>query len=397
LIQANKERINVAESIADAVARTDVTFVVVPTPSDVTGGFSVQYAEEAFRDLGAALAKKNDYHLVVMTSTVLPGATRAHLLRALEDQSGLRCGPDFGLCYSPEFIALGSVIRDFLNPDFLLIGEFDERSGSILESFYKTVTSNGAPAARMSIENAELAKVSLNAYVTMKITFANMLAKLCERIPNGDVDAVTGALGLDKRIGRHYLVGGLGFGGPCFPRDNVALAAFADSIGVDVPLARATHDANLRIPQELVSASALERRKVAVLGISYKVGSHVIEESQGLAIARYCAHHANEVALFDPLMREMQLVVERPSRVAVSLEDAVPDADIVIVANRDPFFNGLPSILAALSRPVTVIDVWRTFRSDLNQCAHVTYRATGVGYATTTSPATRNVRAASRS
>src|SRR5437868_6642130 len=133
LIAANHDRLRATDSHREAIHASDVTFVIVPTPSDESGAFSLQYAAWAFGEIGAALAEKNGYHLVVLTSTVLPGATRHGLLPILEERSGKRCGADFGLCYSPEFIALGSVIRDFLNPDFTLVGEFDDRSGRTLE------------------------------------------------------------------------------------------------------------------------------------------------------------------------------------------------------------------------------------------------------------------------
>src|SRR5205823_399946 len=153
-----------------------------------------------------------------LTSTVLPGSTRYGLLPVLEGASGKRCGRDFGLCYSPEFIALGTVIKDFLRPDFLLIGESDSAAGDQLQDLYRDVCETQPPVARMSWVNAELTKIAVNTYVTMKITFANSLAMLCQRLPGGDIDAVTSALGLDSRIGPRYLKAGLGYGGPCFPR-----------------------------------------------------------------------------------------------------------------------------------------------------------------------------------
>ncbi len=127
-----KDKIRATLSHEDAVLNSDVSFVIVPTPSDEKGSFSLQYAAWAFREISLALAKKNSYHTVVLTSTVLPGATRFGLLPILEKNSGKKCGRDFGLCYSPEFIALGSIIRDFLNPDFTLVGEVDEKSGDEL-------------------------------------------------------------------------------------------------------------------------------------------------------------------------------------------------------------------------------------------------------------------------
>ena len=200
--------------------------------------------------MGKALAKKKDYHNIVLTSTVLPGSTRQVLLPILEKESGKKAGRDFGLCYSPEFIALGSIISDFLNPDFTLLGELDEKCGEQVEEIYKQVMINGAPCARMSLENAELTKISVNTFVTTKITFANMLAEICEKLPGGDVDVVTNALGLDERIGRKYLTGALGYGGPCFPRDNVALTYIAKELGVEAGIAETTDRLNRSIAKK---------------------------------------------------------------------------------------------------------------------------------------------------
>ncbi|MCA1639779.1 MAG: NAD(P)-binding domain-containing protein, partial [Acidobacteria bacterium] len=154
-ISANKERIKATTSHEEAVLNSDISFVIVPTPSDERGAFSLQYAAWAFKEIGRALSKKNSYHNVVLTSTVLPGSTREALIPILEKESGKKAGRDFGVCYSPEFIALGSIIQNFLNPDFTLIGELDERAGSQLEEIYSRVMVNGAPSARMSLENAE--------------------------------------------------------------------------------------------------------------------------------------------------------------------------------------------------------------------------------------------------
>ncbi|MGH9961145.1 MAG: nucleotide sugar dehydrogenase, partial [Pyrinomonadaceae bacterium] len=193
LIGKNQERIRATLSHEDAILNSDLGFIVVPTPSDKRGAFSLQYAAYAFEAIGKALAKRDSYYTVVLTSTVLPGSTRHGLLPILGKFSAKECGKDFGLCYSPEFVALGTVIRDYLSPDFYLVGEFDERSGAALESVNCRVALNDALSKRMSIENAELAKLALNSYVTLKISYANMLADLCEHIPGGDVDVVSDA------------------------------------------------------------------------------------------------------------------------------------------------------------------------------------------------------------
>ena len=130
------------------------------------------------------------------------------------------------------------------SPDFLLIGESDERAGATLADIYRRVVDNDPPIARLNFVNAELTKISVNTFVTTKIAFANMLARICERLPDADVDAVTSALGLDSRIGAKYLRGAISYGGPCFPRDNKALAALARAVGAPAYLAEATDTAN---------------------------------------------------------------------------------------------------------------------------------------------------------
>ncbi len=225
-------RLHATTDAADAVARTDVTFVIVPTPSGADGAFSNAHVIAAVRKIGAALRAKRSYHLVVITSTVMPGATGGPIREALEVAAGRTVGETIGLCYSPEFIALGSVIHDMLNPDFFLIGELDSRSGDMLERIYRAMCENGAPVQRISFVNAELAKIAINTYVTTKISFANMLSDICDHLPGADAVAVTAALGHDSRIGDKYLMPALGYGGPCFPRDTVALASMTRRLGV---------------------------------------------------------------------------------------------------------------------------------------------------------------------
>ena len=240
LITTAGARLRATKEYAQAIEASDITFLIVPTPVQPDGQFSDRYLLEAMTHLSLALARtRKPYHLFVVTSTVSPGTTDERLIPLIESVSGRRLGRDFGVCYNPEFIALGSVIRDFLNPDMVLIGESDRLAGSALESVYRQVCQNEPLIARMSVVSAEITKISLNSYVTMKISFANTLASICEAIPGADLDRITGALGADRRISPHTLRGGLPFGGPCFSRDNRAFAAFAERFGVDAKLAKA--------------------------------------------------------------------------------------------------------------------------------------------------------------
>ena len=374
LIAANRARLRATTNLDAAVAATSITFVVVPTPSDESGAFSLGNVAAVFAQIGRALKAKADYHLVVLTSTVLPGSLRFGLLPILERESGKTCGVDFGVCYSPEFIALGSVIRDFLEPDFILIGESDERAGAALERWYRRIVSNGAPVARMSLENAELTKIAVNTYVTTKISFANTIAALCERLPGGNVDVVTKALGLDSRIGPRFLTGALGFGGPCFPRDNRAFVYLAESLGLRAYLAEGTDETNRvvvgRVVGRALRASAAGAR-VAVLGVAYKPGSHVTEESQGLLIAQALHGAGAEVRTYDPLATEVEW--------HVPLAQALDEAEVIVVATPDPAFGALrQSEFAKARRGALVLDCWRIVDPEVVKSAGLLYAAVGV-------------------
>lgn len=383
-IAANRERLRATCSHLEAISNSDVSFVIVPTPSDERGAFSLQYAKWAFQEIGRALAKKKSYHNVVLTSTVLPGSTRYGLLPILEQESGKICGPDFGLCYSPEFIALGSVIHDFLNPDFNLIGEYDERAGGQLQDCYAEIMENHPPSQRMSLENAELTKIALNAFVTTKITYANMLAELCSRLPNGDVDVVSDALGLDTRIGRKYLTGGLGYGGPCFPRDNVALGYFARAVGCEASLAETTDRLNRSSTgklAKLLCSLIKPRATVAILGLAYKPYSHVVEESQGISLARELAGSGLRVIAYDPLAKETARH-ELTDKIVVleDLRSCLQQADAVIITTTDPEFRALePADFPQKNPPLLVFDCWRILRKKLESASQVRYIGLGIG------------------
>jgi UDPglucose 6-dehydrogenase len=364
LVSEHRDRISSTTDVKAAVARADLTFLVVATPSDDAGGFSLQYVLPACDTIGRALRDKDGYHVVVLTSTVLPGVTGGAVRDALEQASGKRCGEDFGLCYSPEFIALGSVIRDFLNPDFLLVGESNDRAGEILESVYRQTIDTTAPVARMNFVNAELAKLSVNTFVTTKIAYANMLARICERLPEADVDVVTDAIGLDTRIGRKYLRGTISYGGPCFPRDNVALAMFARYLGAPAFIAEATDLANrdgISRLADLVESRLPEDGAATVLGLSYKPNTDVVEESPGLLLLAELIARGVDAVGYDPAGNaNAARAHDGDGRLRDSLDDAVSTADVIVIATAWDEFRELdPSVLEREGQSRVVIDCWR--------------------------------------
>ena len=364
MIRNNRARLRATTEFEEAVAASEITFLIVPTPSESHGSFSLRYVLAAAQAIGPALARKQDFHLVVLSSTVMPGSTGGELLPALERASGKRCGLDFGLCYNPEFIALGSVIHDLLHPDMVLIGESDQRSGDLLADFYRGFCESNPRINRMNFVNAELTKLSVNTFVTTKISYANMLAEVCEKLPGADAGVVTAAIGCDTRIGGKYLQGALGYGGPCFPRDNIAFAALARRYGMSATLAEATDQVNrrqaLRVA-ELILSHLPAGGTAAILGLSYKPDTGVTEESQGLMVAQHLLAAGARLAVYDPAaMQSARRELAGNVVFARSVEECLREADVVALTTP---WNGFRSISPELlkrpsGRPV-VLDCWR--------------------------------------
>ena len=353
-------QITATKNPRELIEQSQITFVVVPTPSDETGRFSLEFAIKAFSDLGTALKDVDKYHVFVLTSTVLPGDSRESIIPAIEKASGKTCGVDFGFCYNPEFIALGTVIRDFLNPDFYLLGEFDQRSGDALEFVHSKTALNEAPVKRMTLENAEIAKISVNSFVTLKISFANMLAQICQNTPNTDVDVVSDALGMDSRIGRKYLSGGLNFAGPCFPRDNRALAMAKTSVNVDTDILRVNDEYNFALPGRVIGEmeAHLESAKIGIVGLSYKPDSDITEQAPGLEIARILMNkYDKKIFAYDPLVNSETIASESLDiEFCDSIETLTEKVDTLILATT---YKEFQSLLSHSGKPITIIDYWR--------------------------------------
>ena len=377
MIAANSERITATTSYAEAIPGAEITFIIVPTPSGDDGAFINDYVVDALREIGQVLRENPQPHLVAVTSTVMPGATSAVLAPAFEQALGRSLGDGVALCYSPEFIALGSVVRDLQNPDFVLIGADDEAAGRRLADFYLGIGGGrDVPVQVMNWVNAELAKISVNSFVTMKITYANMLASICEGLPGGDVDEVTRAIGLDSRIGPRYLKGGPPFGGPCFPRDNRALGVAAEAVGAPWDLAAATDRMNDGLAEriaDMVITATNEGDTVAVLGLAYKDNTPVVEESAGAKVAAALAARGRSVLIHDPIATaaDSSILQGVACTQVTEVSDAVSGAAALVVVGDDPAYDVLPSL--PMVDGVIVIDCWRRLAPSLSGSARVVY------------------------
>lgn len=383
LLESAWENLHIVDSYEAALESSDITLIIVPTPSLPDGRFTNDNLVKVLEGLAPALKAKNSFHIVDVVSTVMPGSCDAIFTPLLEKATGKRCGTDFGLVYNPEFIALGSVIRNFLNPDMVLIGASDERSGSAVRELYASTCKTSPTMAVMSLVNAEITKISLNCYVTMKISYANGLAAICEQVPGADVDVITAAIGADSRVGSKCLKGGLGFGGPCFPRDNIAFQTFAEEFGGEALLGKAVVAVNDRIPARLfkkISEHCAPPAKVALLGLSYKADTHIIEESHSIALAKSLIAAGYKVVLHDPAA----LVSVRDllgSDVVCSTDpyECLTGAAAIALLTDWPLYRDLDwERIAMLAAPGTlVLDSWRTAMN--HDMSAFTYIPVGVG------------------
>ena len=364
-IDFSQGRLRATQDYLEAIEGSDITFLIVPTPSKEDGNFSSRFVRDALTHLASALKKVNKkYHLFVITSTVSPGTTEETLIPLIESVAGKKLNKDFGVCYNPEFIALGSVITDFLHPDLLLIGESNAHAGDLLAQVYEKVCENTPHVARMSIVSAEITKISLNAYITMKISFANTLSNLCEAIPGSNIDHITKALGADKRISPYYLKGGLSFGGPCFPRDNRAFAAFAAKYSVDAKLAKVTDEVNQiqtkHLAEKVTSYINSEKNKViSILGLAYKPKTPIIDESSVIKLIEELLKRDLQVIVYDPLaMDNTKAYFGDNVLYADSVRDCIGYSNVCVITTQEDEFKAVDESYI-VNNPTTIIDCWR--------------------------------------
>jgi len=222
-----------------------------------------------------------------------------------------------------------------LHPDMILIGESDEKAGQVLEDIYRSTTNTSPEFHRMNCVNAELTKISVNTFVTTKISYANMISEICDKLPGADTHVVNRAVGADSRVGRKYLKSAVGYGGPCFPRDNKAFVALGRKIGACCDLAEATdqiNDHQLTRMMDAVEAHLPESGTIAILGMSYKPDTVVVEKAHGVMLAEKLAKAGHDVVVFDPLaQRNAQSVLGELVGYAPSSQEAVSQADVVVI------------------------------------------------------------------
>jgi len=308
----------------------DVAIILVNTPSDDEGKFSNRYIYDVIENLSLKLkdsTKKN--FLFILSSTVMPGS-HGKIINKIEELSGKKLNEGFGFVYIPDLVALGSVIKDFENPDLLILGESHDKYGDIAKSIYTKIIKNDAPIKRMSLIEGEITKVSLNAYITMKISFANFIGNISEKY-NCNPNNITTALGFDRRISPHFIKSGLSFGGTCFPRDTWAFIKMSDDLGLDAKHIKATQEINdFQNENLLEKLLKFKNKKIGILGLSFKPNTTVTEKSPGLFLKDNLSKLGYDVLVYDKLIE---------TEYFGNFEKFVQDSDVIVITHNDKDFE----------------------------------------------------------
>jgi GDP-mannose 6-dehydrogenase len=288
----------VAEDPIEAVLHSDVSIVCVGTPSRSGGGLSTRYLESVSREIGAALAVKDGWHIVVLRSTMVPGTCEDLIIPTLEKTSGKKAGVDFGVCVNPEFLREGTSVHDFENPPKIVVGESDTRSGSVVMGLYDGLD---APRFRVPIAVAEMTKYVDNSFHALKVTFGNEIGTFCAAL-GLDSHAVMDIFLADTKlnISSAYLRPGFAFGGSCLPKDVRALTHTARQRDVELPvLANVLVSNEMQIRRVVDSILELGKRKIGIFGLAFKSGTDDLRESPMVELAERLIGKGCDLRIYD--------------------------------------------------------------------------------------------------
>lgn len=349
-----------------AVKDTDLAFVCVGTPSQSNGSLDLRYVRRVCEDIGNALRDRDDFFVVVLRSTLLPGTTMEVAIPVLEERSGKRVGRDFGVCVHPEFLREGSAVRDYRQPPKVVIGASDARSRALLTQIAEQPP---APTVQTEIPIAEMVKYADNTWHAVKVAFANEIGSLA-KAQGIDGRAVMEIFRTDEKLNLSgaYLRPGFAFGGSCLPKDVRAMTYRGRTLDLELPLIESVLPSNtqhLRRAYRLVTSEG--HRRIGILGLSFKAGTDDLRESPTVELVEWLIGKGHDLTIYDPnvsmakLMganREYiinqiphisKLMVDRP-------EDLFEQAETIVVGTDDPEYR---TVLDRFAERHRIIDLVR--------------------------------------
>ena len=362
---------------AEAVMQTEISFLCVGTPSLRSGKLDLGHVEPVCRDIGQVLRRKDDFHLIVLRSTVLPGTAESIVIPALEQSSGKRMGKDFGVCVNPEFMREGTAVADFLQPSMTIIGSSDAQHAAWLRDLYAW-----APGRifETSFRSAEMVKYVCNAWHALKVAFANEVGTLAKEM-KVDAEAVVEIFTADDKlnISPSYLKPGFAFGGSCLPKDVRALNYRAKELDLHLPLFESimpSNDEHLQRAIEMVLASS--KRNVAILGLSFKAATDDLRESPQVQLVKHLLGEGRKLRIWDDNVSLGRLIgsnreyIEHAiphigSLLVSDLGDCLRDAEVVVIGTRGISRNQLQQHLRPDQVVIDLVNLEKSRRPALKQ------------------------------
>jgi len=344
-------------SVEEAIENSDISLICVGTPSNLDGSINLEHIKRVCSDIGKALKTKNDFHVVVVRSTILPGTTEGVLIPILEEESGKIFPDDFGVCVNPEFMREGQAIHDFYNPERIVIGAIDndKYSGDLVEDIYSDIN---APVIRVDIKTAEIIKYVDNVFHGMKVAFANEIGTLCKKLGiNGR--EVMKIFCMDKKLNlsSYYFMPGFAFGGSCIPKDLRAILHKAKEFEVDSPLIESILDSNQRHVDRVVELIMQQnKKKIGIFGLTFKSGTGDTRESPTIPMITKLLEKGYlklfdkgyDISIYDPNANASEIEEMLPHIAPLidsSLEAVVKESGVLVIAKNEEIFKQIPALM----------------------------------------------------
>ncbi len=365
VLARNRERLSFTLDVREAVEGSDFLYIAVGTPPTYAGDADLSAVWTVIDEL------PDDARAIVVMKSTVPVGT-GEKVRAALDARGLG---SVGYVSNPEFTAEGTAVRDFMEPDRVVVGAFDEADGDAVEALHAGID---APVVRTDVNSAEMVKLAANAFLVTRISFINEIANVCELV-GADVESVAKGVGLDHRLGPHFLRAGIGWGGSCFPKDSLALKQLAANSGYHFHLMNAVIEVNelqkRRVLQKLERhLGKLRGKRIALLGLAFKPNTDDMREAPSLVLASRLLAEGAEVRGFDPIARPNIDGVE----LCESALEAVTDADAAVIVTEWAQLREFPSeeSRAAMRHPF-IVDGRNLLDPDIVRKLGFEYEATG--------------------
>jgi UDPglucose 6-dehydrogenase len=325
-----------------AIINSKISFICVGTPQ-IEGGIDLSLVREASANIGRELKKKKDYHIIVMKSTVLPLTSEKIVIPIIEEYSRGKAGEKFGYAVNPEFLREGKAIHDFMNPDKIVIGAFDEKSRGEVEKLYKNFKCN---FLYTDLKTAEMIKYANNAFLATKISFSNEIGNICKQL-GIDSYVVMRAIGYDYRINPHFLNSGLGYGGSCLPKDLNALINKARALEYEPVLLEAVVKINEEQPIKMINLLEkkleikIKDRKIALLGLAFKNDTDDVRESRAIPIIKMLKEKGAKISAYDPKANENMRKLYPDIEYCSSAREALKEAEACLILTEWEEFSRL--------------------------------------------------------